>query len=128
MSPCPTAPCPARGCRTSGHVWFCAAANARVPERLGPCDKAGRLGEVLVPAPALLRDPELRSQRDRCLCRPPAKLAPFLRRPPQDPRRPGGHSRHSTSSLRTMRLGRATRRADRVVGLHLFDPVTVLPV
>lgn len=34
----------------------------------------------------------------------------------------------NTSSLPVMRLGRATRRADRVVGLHFFNPVPVLPL
>ncbi|MFD9050215.1 3-hydroxybutyryl-CoA dehydrogenase [Streptomyces zaomyceticus] len=34
----------------------------------------------------------------------------------------------NTSSLPVMRLGRATGRADRVVGLHFFDPVPVLPL
>ncbi|MFG2554719.1 3-hydroxybutyryl-CoA dehydrogenase [Streptomyces sp. NPDC048581] len=34
----------------------------------------------------------------------------------------------NTSSLPVMRLGRATGRADRVVGLHFFNPVPVLPL
>ncbi|MFG3658745.1 3-hydroxybutyryl-CoA dehydrogenase [Streptomyces sp. NPDC047706] len=34
----------------------------------------------------------------------------------------------NTSSLPVMRLGMATRRADRVVGLHFFNPVPVLPL
>ncbi|MFF2461769.1 3-hydroxybutyryl-CoA dehydrogenase [Streptomyces mirabilis] len=34
----------------------------------------------------------------------------------------------NTSSLPAMRLGRATRRADRVLGLHFFNPVPVLPL
>ncbi|MGW6908921.1 3-hydroxybutyryl-CoA dehydrogenase [Streptomyces sp. NPDC054940] len=34
----------------------------------------------------------------------------------------------NTSSLPVMRLGRATSRADRVVGLHFFNPVPVLPL
>ncbi|GHC71973.1 3-hydroxybutyryl-CoA dehydrogenase [Streptomyces cinnamoneus] len=34
----------------------------------------------------------------------------------------------TTSSLPVMRLGMATRRADRVVGLHFFNPVPVLPL
>ncbi|NNN29318.1 3-hydroxybutyryl-CoA dehydrogenase [Streptomyces sp. S3(2020)] len=34
----------------------------------------------------------------------------------------------NTSSLPIMRLGMATRRADRVVGLHFFNPVPVLPL
>ncbi|GAB7110790.1 3-hydroxybutyryl-CoA dehydrogenase [Streptomyces phaeofaciens JCM 4814] len=34
----------------------------------------------------------------------------------------------NTSSLPIMRLGRATGRADRVVGLHFFNPVPVLPL
>ncbi|BDM69758.1 hypothetical protein HEK616_32450 [Streptomyces nigrescens] len=33
-----------------------------------------------------------------------------------------------TSSLPVMRLGMTTRRADRVVGLHFFNPVPVLPL
>src|SRR5690606_22285790 len=33
-----------------------------------------------------------------------------------------------TSSLPVMRLGMATDRADRVVGLHFFNPVPVLPL
>ncbi|WP_419996964.1 3-hydroxybutyryl-CoA dehydrogenase [Streptomyces boninensis] len=34
----------------------------------------------------------------------------------------------NTSSLPVMRLGMATTRADRVVGLHFFNPVPVLPL
>ncbi|MEJ8636637.1 3-hydroxybutyryl-CoA dehydrogenase [Streptomyces sp. MS2.AVA.5] len=34
----------------------------------------------------------------------------------------------NTSSLPVMRLGMATNRADRVVGLHFFNPVPVLPL
>ncbi|MFC8240510.1 3-hydroxybutyryl-CoA dehydrogenase [Streptomyces chartreusis] len=34
----------------------------------------------------------------------------------------------NTSSLPVMRLGMATSRADRVVGLHFFNPVPVLPL
>ncbi|MFJ6636452.1 3-hydroxybutyryl-CoA dehydrogenase [Streptomyces sp. NPDC091376] len=34
----------------------------------------------------------------------------------------------NTSSLPVMRLGMATHRADRVVGLHFFNPVPVLPL
>ncbi|MFD8067062.1 3-hydroxybutyryl-CoA dehydrogenase [Streptomyces parvulus] len=34
----------------------------------------------------------------------------------------------NTSSLPVMRLGMATARADRVVGLHFFNPVPVLPL
>jgi 3-hydroxybutyryl-CoA dehydrogenase len=34
----------------------------------------------------------------------------------------------NTSSLPVMRLGMATGRADRVVGLHFFNPVPVLPL
>ncbi|WP_328314848.1 3-hydroxybutyryl-CoA dehydrogenase [Streptomyces sp. NBC_00442] len=34
----------------------------------------------------------------------------------------------NTSSLPVMRLGMATRSADRVVGLHFFNPVPVLPL
>ncbi|MEU6521120.1 3-hydroxybutyryl-CoA dehydrogenase [Streptomyces sp. NPDC046978] len=34
----------------------------------------------------------------------------------------------NTSSLPIMRLGMATSRADRVVGLHFFNPVPVLPL
>ncbi|QLE75299.1 3-hydroxybutyryl-CoA dehydrogenase [Streptomyces rectiverticillatus] len=34
----------------------------------------------------------------------------------------------NTSSIPVMRLGMATRRADRVVGLHFFNPVPVLPL
>ncbi|MFF2929720.1 3-hydroxybutyryl-CoA dehydrogenase [Streptomyces mirabilis] len=34
----------------------------------------------------------------------------------------------NTSSLPVMRLGRATHRADRVLGLHFFNPVPVLPL
>ncbi|MEV7416170.1 3-hydroxybutyryl-CoA dehydrogenase [Streptomyces sp. NPDC089919] len=34
----------------------------------------------------------------------------------------------NTSSLPVMRLGMATERADRVVGLHFFNPVPVLPL
>ncbi|MFD7629641.1 3-hydroxybutyryl-CoA dehydrogenase [Streptomyces sp. NPDC059851] len=34
----------------------------------------------------------------------------------------------NTSSLTVMRLGMATGRADRVVGLHFFNPVPVLPL
>ncbi|GHG88452.1 3-hydroxybutyryl-CoA dehydrogenase [Streptomyces lanatus] len=34
----------------------------------------------------------------------------------------------NTSSFPIMRLGMATRRADRVVGLHFFNPVPVLPL
>ncbi|MET9253925.1 3-hydroxybutyryl-CoA dehydrogenase [Streptomyces sp. NPDC003717] len=34
----------------------------------------------------------------------------------------------NTSSLPVMRLGMATQRADRVVGLHFFNPVPVLPL
>ncbi|WP_437438041.1 3-hydroxybutyryl-CoA dehydrogenase [Streptomyces olivoreticuli] len=34
----------------------------------------------------------------------------------------------NTSSLPVMRLGMATRRADRVVGLHFFNPVPVMPL
>ncbi|MER5974267.1 3-hydroxybutyryl-CoA dehydrogenase [Streptomyces sp. NPDC002055] len=34
----------------------------------------------------------------------------------------------NTSSLPVMRLGRATGRADRVIGLHFFNPVPVLPL
>lgn len=34
----------------------------------------------------------------------------------------------NTSSLPVMRLGRATGRADQVVGLHFFNPVPVLPL
>ncbi|MFE2170045.1 3-hydroxybutyryl-CoA dehydrogenase [Streptomyces sp. NPDC059447] len=34
----------------------------------------------------------------------------------------------NTSSLPVMRLGRATGRADRVAGLHFFNPVPVLPL
>ncbi|MER5544021.1 3-hydroxybutyryl-CoA dehydrogenase [Streptomyces sp. NPDC002589] len=34
----------------------------------------------------------------------------------------------NTSSLSVMRLGRVTGRADRVVGLHFFNPVPVLPL
>ncbi|MFF4186202.1 3-hydroxybutyryl-CoA dehydrogenase [Streptomyces sp. NPDC001691] len=34
----------------------------------------------------------------------------------------------NTSSLPIMRLGMATRHADRVVGLHFFNPVPVLPL
>ncbi|MGW2561574.1 3-hydroxybutyryl-CoA dehydrogenase [Streptomyces sp. NPDC001514] len=34
----------------------------------------------------------------------------------------------NTSSLPIMRLGMATRRADRVLGLHFFNPVPVLPL
>ncbi|MFD4724671.1 3-hydroxybutyryl-CoA dehydrogenase [Streptomyces seoulensis] len=34
----------------------------------------------------------------------------------------------NTSSLPVMRLGTATARADRVVGLHFFNPVPVLPL
>ncbi len=34
----------------------------------------------------------------------------------------------NTSSLPVMRLGMATGRADRVVGLHFFHPVPVLPL
>ncbi|MFJ3821131.1 3-hydroxybutyryl-CoA dehydrogenase [Streptomyces nodosus] len=34
----------------------------------------------------------------------------------------------NTSSLSVMRLGTATGRADRVVGLHFFNPVPVLPL
>ncbi|MFE1350014.1 3-hydroxyacyl-CoA dehydrogenase family protein, partial [Streptomyces sp. NPDC058757] len=34
----------------------------------------------------------------------------------------------NTSSLSVARLARATRRPDRVVGIHFFNPVTVLPL
>ncbi|MFJ2400584.1 3-hydroxybutyryl-CoA dehydrogenase [Streptomyces xanthochromogenes] len=34
----------------------------------------------------------------------------------------------NTSSIPVMRLGMATRRADRVLGLHFFNPVPVLPL
>ncbi|MER5534090.1 3-hydroxyacyl-CoA dehydrogenase NAD-binding domain-containing protein [Streptomyces mirabilis] len=34
----------------------------------------------------------------------------------------------NTSSLPVMRLGRATHRADRFLGLHFFNPVPVLPL
>ncbi|MEV0411657.1 3-hydroxybutyryl-CoA dehydrogenase [Streptomyces sp. NPDC050448] len=34
----------------------------------------------------------------------------------------------NTSAIPIMRLGMATRRADRVVGLHFFNPVPVLPL
>ncbi|MEV6401286.1 3-hydroxybutyryl-CoA dehydrogenase [Streptomyces sp. NPDC051907] len=34
----------------------------------------------------------------------------------------------NTSSIPVMRLGMATRRADRVIGLHFFNPVPVLPL
>ncbi|OKI71444.1 3-hydroxybutyryl-CoA dehydrogenase [Streptomyces sp. MJM1172] len=34
----------------------------------------------------------------------------------------------NTSAIPVMRLGMATRRADRVVGLHFFNPVPVLPL
>ncbi|MFD9188434.1 3-hydroxyacyl-CoA dehydrogenase family protein [Streptomyces phaeochromogenes] len=41
---------------------------------------------------------------------------------------PGAILATNTSSLPIMRLGMATRRADRVVGLHFFNPVPVLPL
>ncbi|AWN30179.1 3-hydroxybutyryl-CoA dehydrogenase [Streptomyces sp. NEAU-S7GS2] len=41
---------------------------------------------------------------------------------------PGAVLASNTSSLPVMRLGMATRRADRVVGLHFFNPVPVLPL
>ncbi|MFJ3498667.1 3-hydroxybutyryl-CoA dehydrogenase [Streptomyces sp. NPDC086091] len=41
---------------------------------------------------------------------------------------PGAVLATNTSSLPVMRLGRATGRADRVVGLHFFNPVPVLPL
>lgn len=34
----------------------------------------------------------------------------------------------NTSSVPVMRLGMATGRADRVVGLHFFNPVPVMPL
>ncbi|MFF9050075.1 3-hydroxybutyryl-CoA dehydrogenase [Streptomyces erythrochromogenes] len=41
---------------------------------------------------------------------------------------PGAILATNTSSLPVMRLGMATGRADRVVGLHFFNPVPVLPL
>ncbi len=41
---------------------------------------------------------------------------------------PGAVLATNTSSLPVMRLGMATGRADRVVGLHFFNPVPVLPL
>ncbi|NXY99762.1 3-hydroxybutyryl-CoA dehydrogenase [Streptomyces sp. BR123] len=41
---------------------------------------------------------------------------------------PGAILATNTSALPVMRLGRATSRADRVVGLHFFNPVPVLPL
>ncbi|MGW2631137.1 3-hydroxybutyryl-CoA dehydrogenase [Streptomyces chattanoogensis] len=41
---------------------------------------------------------------------------------------PGAVLASNTSALPVMRLGMATRRADRVVGLHFFHPVPVLPL
>ncbi|MGW2290099.1 3-hydroxybutyryl-CoA dehydrogenase [Streptomyces phaeochromogenes] len=41
---------------------------------------------------------------------------------------PGAILATNTSSLPIMRLGMATGRADRVVGLHFFNPVPVLPL
>ncbi|MFB6806933.1 3-hydroxybutyryl-CoA dehydrogenase [Streptomyces sp. NPDC056387] len=41
---------------------------------------------------------------------------------------PGAILATNTSSLPVMRLGMATARADRVVGLHFFHPVPVLPL
>ncbi|MFC5148380.1 3-hydroxybutyryl-CoA dehydrogenase [Streptomyces aureoversilis] len=41
---------------------------------------------------------------------------------------PGAILATNTSSIPVMRLGMATRRADRVVGLHFFNPVPVLPL
>ncbi|MFE2298643.1 3-hydroxybutyryl-CoA dehydrogenase [Streptomyces sp. NPDC059445] len=41
---------------------------------------------------------------------------------------PGAVFATNTSSLPVMRLGMATSRADRVVGLHFFNPVPVLPL
>ncbi|WP_405651885.1 3-hydroxybutyryl-CoA dehydrogenase [Streptomyces sp. RK9] len=41
---------------------------------------------------------------------------------------PGAILASNTSSLPVMRLGMATGRADRVVGLHFFNPVPVLPL
>ncbi|MGK5728023.1 3-hydroxybutyryl-CoA dehydrogenase [Streptomyces sp. URMC 124] len=41
---------------------------------------------------------------------------------------PGAILATNTSSLPVMRLGMATRRAHRVVGLHFFNPVPVLPL
>ncbi|MEV7570207.1 3-hydroxybutyryl-CoA dehydrogenase [Streptomyces tanashiensis] len=41
---------------------------------------------------------------------------------------PGAILATNTSSLPVMRLGTATSRADRVVGLHFFNPVPVLPL
>ncbi|MCM2423876.1 3-hydroxybutyryl-CoA dehydrogenase [Streptomyces sp. RKAG293] len=41
---------------------------------------------------------------------------------------PGAILATNTSSIPVMRLGMATRRADRVLGLHFFNPVPVLPL
>ncbi|WP_346776620.1 3-hydroxybutyryl-CoA dehydrogenase [Streptomyces sp. HNM0574] len=41
---------------------------------------------------------------------------------------PGAVLATNTSSVPVMRLGMATGRADRVVGLHFFNPVPVLPL
>lgn len=41
---------------------------------------------------------------------------------------PGAVLATNTSSLPVMRLGMATRRADRVIGLHFFNPAPVLPL
>ncbi|WP_327256546.1 3-hydroxybutyryl-CoA dehydrogenase [Streptomyces sp. NBC_01244] len=41
---------------------------------------------------------------------------------------PGGILATNTSAIPIMRLGMATGRADRVVGLHFFNPVPVLPL
>ncbi len=41
---------------------------------------------------------------------------------------PGAVLATNTSAIPVMRLGMATRRADRVVGLHFFNPVPVLPL
>ncbi|WJV44611.1 3-hydroxybutyryl-CoA dehydrogenase [Streptomyces flavofungini] len=41
---------------------------------------------------------------------------------------PGAVLASNTSSLPVMRLGMATGRADRVLGLHFFNPVPVLPL
>ncbi|MEU0392249.1 3-hydroxybutyryl-CoA dehydrogenase [Streptomyces sp. NPDC006208] len=41
---------------------------------------------------------------------------------------PGAVLATNTSSIPVMRLGMATRRADRVLGLHFFNPVPVLPL
>ncbi|MGW7269124.1 3-hydroxybutyryl-CoA dehydrogenase [Streptomyces sp. NPDC054864] len=41
---------------------------------------------------------------------------------------PGAILATNTSSIPVMRLGMATRRADRVLGLHFFNPAPVLPL